>query len=40
MVCFSKGDEYYEMKVDLDQGSVNPYVVLHSKWDSVSVVNQ
>jgi hypothetical protein len=39
MVCFSKGDCYYEMKIDLGEGSINPYILLHSKWDCVSILN-
>ena len=29
----------HEMKVDLDEGSVAPYVILHTKWDRVSIIN-
>ena len=39
MVGFSKGDDYYEMRVDVEEGSVYPYVVLHSKWDCAAIIN-
>jgi hypothetical protein len=37
---FTRDDKYYEMRIDVSQGAINPYVVLHSKWDCITIINE
>ena len=38
-VCFTRGDDYYEMPFHAKSGPLAGYVVLHSRWDSVEIMN-